>query len=187
METTIRVLGQTIKDLRSRRGLTLDELAGRSGCTPGFLSQIERNKALPSVTTLYAIAEALGVHVTDFFPDAVNPTKVVRHDARAGFHFAGSAISYATISTKFPHAALAAFLMTIKPADQALPTDEFRAHQGEEFFYILDGVLRLWIGDGFHDLYPGDSAYFKSTFKHRFENRSKQDVLVLGLITPSIF
>jgi transcriptional regulator with XRE-family HTH domain len=86
MEITIRVLGQTIKDLRSRRGLTLDQVAEKSGCTPGFLSQIERNKALPSVTTLYSIAEALGVHVTDFFPDGANPTKVVRYNARASFH-----------------------------------------------------------------------------------------------------
>lgn len=187
METTIRVIGQTIKDLRVRRGLTLDEVAEKSGCTSGFLSQIERNKAVPSVTTLYAIAEALGVHVTDFFPDGANPTKVVRHDARTSFQMAGSAASYATISTKFPYAGLAAFLMTIKPANQALPTDESRAHQGEEFVYILDGVLRLWIGDGFHDLYPGDSAYFKSIVKHRFENRSNQDVLALSLITPSIF
>jgi uncharacterized cupin superfamily protein len=58
---------------------------------------------------------------------------------------------------------------------------------GEEFVYVLEGVLRLWIGDGFYDLYPGDSAYFKSTVKHRLENRSDQPVIALGLITPSLF
>ncbi len=187
MDTEIHIIGKTIKDLRSKRGLTLDEVAEKSGCTPGFLSQIERNKAVPSITTLYAIAQALRVQVSDFFPDGVSAAKVVRHDRRESFHFEGSAIAYASLTTKFPHAALGAFLMTIKPASQALPTDEARAHPGEEFFYVLDGVLRLWIGDAFYDLYPGDSVYYRSNVKHRLENRGNQNVVVLGMITPSVF
>ena len=51
METTIRIIGQRIKELRTQRGLTLEEVAEKSGCTPGFLSQLERNKAAPSITT----------------------------------------------------------------------------------------------------------------------------------------
>jgi transcriptional regulator with XRE-family HTH domain len=187
METTIRIIGQRIKELRSQRGLTLEEVAERSGCTSGFLSQIERNKAAPSISMLYSVAEALGVKVIDFLPDGINTTKVVRHASRDNFHFEGSAIVYSLLSTKFPHAALEAFLLTIRPASQALPTDEFRAHLGEEFGYVLEGVLRLWIGDGFYDLYAGDSVYFKSHVKHRLENRSNQPVIALWLITPSIF
>lgn len=187
MDTTISIVGQMIKELRSKRGLTLDGVAERSGCTPGFISQVERNKAVPSVTTLYSIANALGVKVTDFFPDGLNPTKVTRHDNRENFHFEGSAVSYSRLTTKLPYGALEAFLMTFKPANQALPTDEFRAHMGEEFVYVLEGVLRLWIGDTLYDLYPGDSASFKPNVKHRLENRSNQPVTVIGLITPSIF
>ncbi len=187
MDTTIRFTGQMIKELRSQRGLTLEEVAKRSGCTPGFLSQLERNKAAPSISMLYAIAEALGVKVIDFFPDGINATKVTHHSGREQFHFEGSAIIYSSLSAKFSHAALGAFLLTIRPANQALPTDEFRAHMGEEFGYVLEGVLRLWIGDTFYDLYAGDSVYFKSTVKHRLENRSNQPVVALWLITPSLF
>ena len=187
MYATINIVGQTIKELRSKRGLTLEEVAEKSGCTPGFLSQLERNKAAPSITTLYSIAEALGVKVTDFLPDGIDPAKISRHDNRENFHFEGSAISYSLLSTKFPHGALASFLLTIMPFNQALPTDESRAHVSEEFVYVLDGVLRLWIGDGFYDLYPGDSVYFRSTVKHRLENRSNQQVVALSMITPSIF
>jgi transcriptional regulator with XRE-family HTH domain len=187
MDTTIRVIGQRIKELRSQRGLTLEEVAEKSGCTPGFLSQLERNKAAPSITTLYSIAEALGVKVTDFFPDGINTTKLMRHDRRENFHFQGSAIVYSLLSTKFLHGAIGCFLLTIRPANQALPTDEFRAHMGEEFVYVLQGVLRLWIGDGFYDLYPADSVYFKSTIKHRLENRGNQPIVALSMITPSIF
>jgi transcriptional regulator with XRE-family HTH domain len=185
--TTIRIVGKTIKGLRTKRGLTLEELASMSGCTSGFISQLERNKAAPSITTLNSIAEALGVKITDFLPDDINPAKVSYHNNRENFYFEGSAISYSLLSTKFPHGALASFLLTIKPFNQALPTDEARAHMSEEFIYVLDGVLRLWIGDGFYDLYPRDSVYFKSTIKHRLENRGNQPVLALSMITPSIF
>lgn len=187
MDTTIPSPGRMIKELRLQRGLTLEEVARRSGCTPGFLSQLERNKAAPSVSMLYAIAQALGVKVTDFFPDGVNATKVTRWANRENVHFVGSAITYSVLSAKFPHAALGAFLLTIRPANEALPTDEFRAHMGEEFIYVLEGVLRLRIGDTFYDLYPGDSVYFKSTVKHRMENRSNQPVVAVALISPSLF
>lgn len=187
MNVEIGIIGQMIKELRSKRGLTLEQLAERSGCTPGFISQLENKKATPSITTLYSIADAFGVNVADFFPHGIDPTKVTRHDHRESFHFEGSAIFYSLLSTKFRHGALGVFLLTYNPADQALPTDEVRKHIGEEFFYILDGVLRLWIGDGFYDLYPGDSAYFVSSIKHRLENLSSQPTIVLSMITPSIF
>ncbi len=85
MDTTIRAIGRAIKELRQRRQMTLEELADQSGCTPGFISQLERNQAAPSIVTLYAIAEVLGVKVTDFFPDVTNPTKVIRKDERGTF------------------------------------------------------------------------------------------------------
>lgn len=187
MDTTIRAIGHTIKKLRTQRKLTLEELAEKSGCTPGFISQLEHNQAAPSVVTLYAIAEVLGVKVTDFFPDVTNPTKVVRQEERDTFKIEGSAISYSLLTTKFPHGALQAFILTYSPAYQALPTDEYRAHLGEEFIYILDGELRVWIGDDFYDLSAGDSMYFKSSLKHCLENCTDRPTVVISMITPSIF
>jgi transcriptional regulator with XRE-family HTH domain len=109
MDITIKIIGQMVKELRLKRGLTLEEMAERSGCTPGFVSQLENNKAAPSITTLYSIAEALGVNVIDFFPQGINPTKVTRHDSRESFHFEGSAIVYSLLSTKFHHGAIGVF------------------------------------------------------------------------------
>lgn len=187
MQNVIEAIGQRIKELRSQQDLTLEELAARSGCTPGFLSQIERNRAVPSIATLDAIAEALGTRVSDFFPHTIKTAKIVRHDQRETFQFEGSSTIYSLLSTKFPHAAIDAFLMTMVPAREALPTDETRAHVGEEFYYVLQGVLRLWYGDTFYDLRPGDTVHFRSTRKHRLENSGDQSVVLLGLITPAIF
>ncbi|MBI1878789.1 MAG: cupin domain-containing protein [Chloroflexi bacterium] len=187
MEKVIRAIGQRIKQLRLQRNLTLEELANRSGCTPGFLSNIEQNRAVPSVVTLDAIAQALGTRIADFFPETIHTAKIVRHDQRESFQFEGSSIAYSILASKFPHAAVEAFVMTIIPAQEALPTDETRAHLGEEFFYILQGVVRLWYGKSFYDLYPGDSVHFRSTVRHRLENRDDQPAVLLSLITPAIF
>jgi len=187
VDKVIEAIGQRIKELRSQKNLTLEELAERSGCTPGFLSQIERNRAVPSIATLDAIAEALDTRVSDFFPDTIRTAKIVRHGQRETFQFEGSSTIYSLLSTKFPHAAIEAFLMTVLPAREALPTDETRAHVGEEFFCVLQGILRFWYNDTFYDLHPGDTVHFRSTVKHRLENSGAQPVVLLSLITPAIF
>lgn len=187
MDTTIKVIGRAIKDLRTRRGMTLEELAEKSGCSPGFISQLERHQAAPSIVTLFAIAEVLGVKVTDFFPDVTNPAKIVRRDERVDFKIEGSAVNYSLMTTKFPHAALQVFLLNFSPASQALPTDEYRAHLGEEFIYVLDGELHISIGKDSYDLCIGDSIYFNSSIKHCLENRTENQVLAISMITPSIF
>jgi transcriptional regulator with XRE-family HTH domain len=187
MDRVIRAVGQRVKELRAQKSLTLEELAERSGCTPGFLSQVERNKAVPSISMLYAIAEALDTRVSDFFPVTMRPARIVRHDDRETFHFEGSSITYSLLSTKFPHAAIEAFLLTVIPAGEALPTDETRAHAGEEFGFILQGSLRLHYGESFHDLSPGDSVHFRSGLAHRLENPGDRPAVALWLITPALF
>jgi transcriptional regulator with XRE-family HTH domain len=187
MDQVIRAVGQRVKELRSQRNLTLEEVAERSGCTPGFLSQIERNKAVPSISMLYAIAEALDTRVSDFFLETIHPARIVRRDDRETFHFEGSSITYSLLSTKFYHAAIEAFVLSVIPARDALPTDETRAHKGEEFGYILQGVLRLWYGEIFYDLYPADSVHFRSTIPHRLENRGDRPAIALWLVAPAIF
>jgi transcriptional regulator with XRE-family HTH domain len=187
METAIRVMGQKIRQLRTDSRLTLEEAAERAGCTSGFLSQVERNQAVPSITMLYAIAQALGVKVTHFFPQMTSGAKVVRSDAREIFRFEGSFIIYSLLSTSFPDRKLESLLVQVNPVDGALPADEFRSHPGEEFAHVLEGILRMWVGDAIYDLNPGDSIHFKSTVKHRMENPSDKPTVYLCVLTPPLF
>jgi transcriptional regulator with XRE-family HTH domain len=187
METTIRIMGEKIRQLRLDNRLTLEEAAEQAGCTPGFLSQVERNQAVPSITMLYAIAHALGVEVTHFFPPMTRGVKVVRADEREVFRFEGSPIVYSLLSTSFPDRKLESLLLQMDPVDGALPFDEFRSHPGEEFVYVLEGTLRLWIGDVVYDLNPGDSIHFKSTIKHRMENPGDSPVMAFCVFTPPVF
>ena len=180
-------MGEKIRQLRLDNRLTLEEAADRSGCTPGFLSQVERNQAVPSISMLYSIAQALGVKVTHFFPRVASGAKVVRAEERETFRFEGSFIVYSLLSTNFHDRKLESLLVQINPVDGALPADEFRSHPGEEFAYVLEGTLRLWIGDAIYDLNPGDSLHFKSTVKHRMENPGDKPTIYLCALTPPVF
>ncbi len=104
METAISIIGQAIQELGSKRGLTLDQVVERSGGTPRFLLQVERNKATPSVTTLYCAAKAIGVPETYSSPNSTSPVQETRHHNRENFHFADSAVSRSSFGTELPHA-----------------------------------------------------------------------------------
>lgn len=187
MEKVIRAVGQRTKELRLQHGMTLDEVAERAGCTPGFLSQVERNKAVPSISLLYTLAEVLDTRVTEFFPETIKAAKIVRSESRQSFHFEGSPTHYSLLTSKFPHSAIDGFLLTVIPAHKALPTDEKRAHEGEEFYYIFKGVVRFWLDQDHYDLYQGDSIHFRSTISHRLENLGEELSVIFSIISPAIF
>ena len=62
-------IGKRIRQLRIKNDLTLEELASRTELTKGFLSQLERNLASPSIQTLEDITEALGTTMSNFFAE----------------------------------------------------------------------------------------------------------------------
>src|SRR5581483_3283097 len=71
-------VGPAVRHLRRERGLTLSDVAARTGLNIGYLSQVETDKASPSLETLGALAEALAVPVAWFFVDTTTPPRVVR-------------------------------------------------------------------------------------------------------------
>ena len=73
-------IGNKIKQLRTRQGLTLEELASRSELTKGFLSQLERDLTSPSIDSLSDILEALGTNLSEFFQEDKNDQFVFRSD-----------------------------------------------------------------------------------------------------------
>ena len=60
-------IGNKIKDLRNRNGLTQQELADRTELTKGFISQLERGQVSPSIVTLLDLIECLGTTASEFF------------------------------------------------------------------------------------------------------------------------
>jgi len=175
-------IAAAIRARRRRLGLTLNQLAERSGLSSPFLSQVERNQATPSITSLMAIARALDVDIHYF----INPppySEVVRRAANPEFLEISSPSRYVRLTGGHAERRMEALLMTIPPGTVAPAT----ARDGEGFYYVLGGRLTVTLGKETFVLGPGDSAHFDQRHPFQMANAGKRVLRILWVGTPTIF
>ena len=178
-------IGSKIKRLRVRLGLTQEELAARTELTKGFISQLERDITSPSIATLMDILEALGTNVSEFFSDREDDGVMtyaaddmfIKTDEEAG-------VSIRWLVTNAQRNALEPILVTLAPGASTEPDDP---HEGEEFGYVLSGVITLVSGEQKRKVRRGDAFYFRPTGVHYLINTGKSEGKVLWVSTPPSF
>ena len=176
-------LGAKIRSRRRLLGLTLENVAQAADLSKPFLSQIERGKASPSLTSLARIAGALQVS-TPYFVDPPVPEGAVQRAGEQLYFSVGDARKrFASLTGRAPDRALEVLLTRLAPG----MVSEMTTHAGEEFFYVLEGTLHLGIEDREFDLAPGDSVHSQSTTPHLWENRSDRETVLLWVGTPTLF
>lgn len=158
--------GSRIRALRRKADLTLQALADDAGISVGFLSQVERDKATPSLGTLAAIAGALNVDIDVFVATPRTADSITRDGERPRFALADSSLSYERVTTTLPGGTLSALIVHIPPGYAS----ETTAHIGEELIVLLDGMLRQTLGESSFVLNPGDSLHFMGDTPHAFAN-----------------
>lgn len=177
-------LGERIKELRRQRSLTLRDLRARTGFSISFLSQVERGRSSLSISSLRAIGDALGVHLSYFFPPPPAADHAIRVRDRRPFRLEGSPIRYTRLSGDVLGGTLDPLIVTIPPRFR--PPEPF-AHPGEEFAYILKGTLTMRIDTKTYVLRPGDAIHFSARTRHTWENRGRRSVVALWVNTPKLF
>ncbi|NTZ84725.1 cupin domain-containing protein [Burkholderia metallica] len=177
-------LGNKIRSLRQRLKLTLDETATTAGISKPFLSQVERGRATPSITSLVRIARALGVTMQYFIDTPTEARSVCRGDALRYFQFANSASSFARLTNLVDGRKLDAILVRI-PAGQS--PSEVTTHAGEEFLYVMRGRVVLTLEDCTFMLSAGDTAHYESTMPHAWHNTADEDAVIVWVGTPRLF
>ena len=178
-------IGSKIKRLRVRLGLTQEELAARTELTKGFISQLERDITSPSIATLMDILEALGTNVSEFFSDREDDGVMtyaaddmfIKADEEAG-------VSIRWLVTNAQKNALEPILVTLAPGASTEADDP---HEGEEFGYVLSGVITLVSGEQKRKVRRGDAFYFRPTGVHYLTNTGKSEGKVLWVSTPPSF
>ncbi|HMO06601.1 MAG TPA: cupin domain-containing protein [Paracoccaceae bacterium] len=158
--------GGRIRTLRRKAGMTLQALADQAGISVGFLSQVERDKATPSLATLAGLAAALGVDVDWFIATPRPADSVTRAGERPEFGIADTSLRYERLSTGLPGGMLSSLIIHI-PVGYA---SEVAAHSGEELVFVLEGTLRQTIGAGVFVVHAGDSLHFMGDTPHSFAN-----------------
>ena len=180
-------LGTRIRGLRKARGLTLTDLAQMSELTAGYLSQLERNLAYPSIPALFNIARSLGVTIQWFFasetvPAAEDEGYVVRKGNRQSIHYEDGIVDQ--LLTPLPNHQLEMLQSSFPPGTYS---QQSYSHEGEEAGYVLSGQFELWVGERHFLLEAGDSFSFASHEPHRYGNPGKVETLVIWVITPPTF
>ncbi len=183
-------VGQRLMDLRKRRGLSMRELADRSGASTSLISQVETGKTNPSVAKLQNLAAALDVPVTYFFDpegelprNSTGPAKlqnaamrnggaqpvhpgvpleVVRSGERAVIEL-GQGVTWERLTPGGRPGI--EFLQVTYP--EGATSGPLASHYGEEFVLVLEGTLEIEFAFDTVVLSAGDSLVFDSTVPHR--------------------
>lgn len=180
-------IGEKLRQLRKRQGLTLVALAERCGLSIAHISLIERNLAQPSINALVALAQSLDVTVQWFFgPDAqqlaAEADVIVRKQQRTSLEYAGGFSDQ--LLTPRSNRQLEMLHCRIAPGASS---DQGYSHQGVEAGLLLKGSLELWVGERHFQLEEGDSFCFSSQEPHRYRNPGKTEAVVIWVITPAGF
>jgi quercetin dioxygenase-like cupin family protein len=175
-------LGGKVRARRRDRGMTLTDLSDRTGLSIGFLSQVERDITAPSLSSLALIARALDARVHDFIREPP-PVAHHHHDDGTAFAIDEGTLSYERLSGNFPGKQLNAIRMDVPAGYRSEET----SHEGEEFVFVLSGVIRYVLGEKPIDLAAGDSLHFAARDRHRVENPGAAPAVVLTVVTQDLF
>lgn len=180
-------VGERIKALREEKGLSLKDLADRTGFSAALLSQVENHLLSPSLGTLIKLARAFGVRVGDFLGETEGePFTIVRKDERRKVsRFASKegvkyGYSYESLGFEKKDRRMEPFIVTLEPA--TVKTSKTSVHEGEEFIFVLEGEMEVILGNHTDILYPGDSIYYDSTIPHRVQCHQDKITRILAVL-----
>lgn len=158
------LVGARIRRRRQERRLTLAQVSDQTGLNIGYLSQVENDKASPSLETLAALADALDVPIAWFLLEQSVPPKVVRADERPTR--AGPADGVTLTQVDGGVARDVAIFEGLLPAGHRTG---FHAHPGDEHHLVLEGRVRITQGDSVVEAGPGDYVLLDGTLPHDAE------------------
>lgn len=180
-----RYIGNTIRELRQKHGLTIAQVCDRANISRGMLSKIENAQTATSLETLAKLASALGVSLSTLFRNYNMPEgdaqlvksgegmEVVRRGTKRGHTY--HLLAYDRGSTKL----FEPFLIAMDDASEAFPTFE---HPGVEFIYMLQGKIEYRHGQSTYLLEPGDSLTFRGDIPHGPEKLIELPIVFLAII-----
>ena len=191
-------LGSRLRVAREQKGMTVRGLARYVGVSPSLVSQIERSRVMPSVGTLYAIANELGLTVDDLFKGSAPRTKgrdrapeqessladiqnpVLRPDQRKTISLADG-VRWERL-TPAPDKDLEFLVVVYNVGAESCPKDALVRHGGKEYAYLLSGRLGIKISFEEFELAPGDSISFDAQMPHRLWTIGREPAVAVWVV-----
>ncbi len=177
-------IGQRIRKIREEKGLALEELSKLTGFDVQFLSNLEKNMAHPQLRTVIKLSKALdsafgrlvsGVGDKLYSITRKNERRTV---SRSTSHEGQKQVYiYKSLAPDVKGRHMEALLVQLEED----PENEVSVHEGEEFIFVLDGVVEMGIGEDKFELEPGDSVYYLSTTPHHIAAKSGRATILAVL------
>ena len=170
-----RTLGERLRSARASAGLGVRELGRRVGVSGSMISQIEKGISRPSISTLYAIANELGVTLDGLFTpaDLDNPAPAapatVRRDGEHEVMPLGKGVTYTLLGVD-PDRALRFLRIFFEVGGESGAPDTFMRHGGSEYGYVHAGRLGVTVGTESYELGAGDTITLDPQLPHRIFN-----------------
>ena len=174
-------VASSLRQLREGRGISMRTLATKSGLSANALSMIERGKTSPSVSTLYKLADALGVSITAFFGAETEKKNVIfiKSDERTRMSFTRGV--FEALGGEQFTGRVEPFMLTLESGAASGPHTV--VHSGHEFVFCLRGQLEYHVEKQIFTLSAGDSLLFESKMQHRWRNPSRNVTNALIIIS----
>jgi transcriptional regulator with XRE-family HTH domain len=175
-------LGRRVKKLRAERGWSLDQLAAASGVSRSMLSEVEREKANPTLAVTFRIAQAFGLSVGELVevPGSGSGIQVVRASDRAQIFRSDKQSEIRTLSPLNLEKDVEFYEVRIRPAGALRSQPHFEGTR--EFIAVEKGSIRLESGGGTEELAEGDSATYRADVPHAIVNAGTGEALVFLVV-----
>jgi transcriptional regulator with XRE-family HTH domain len=177
-------VGQRIRKIREEKGVALEELSRLTGFDVEFLSSLEKNEAQPQLGTVIKLSKALdsafgrlisGVGDKLFSITRKSERRVIsRSTSKAGKK---QLYTYKSLAPEVKGRHMEALIVQL----EVDPEKEISVHDGEEFIFVLDGIVVLEIGDDKFELEAGDSVYYLSTTPHHIAAKNNKATILAVL------
>ncbi|MBN2809856.1 MAG: helix-turn-helix transcriptional regulator [Deltaproteobacteria bacterium] len=178
-------VGEKIKHMRETQGLSLAELAQKTGFELSMLENIEQEKITPPLGTMIRLSRALNTVMSSLFSAREEKgnysiMRVRDHktaplpSGRASYH------SYIPLASDLKDRHMDPFIVKLNPekAKDVVPS----VHDGEELIYVIDGEVKIVIEDKVEILSLGDTVYLKSTTPHIVVTNTDKPALILAIM-----
>ncbi|WP_294143833.1 helix-turn-helix domain-containing protein [uncultured Clostridium sp.] len=167
-------IGAKLKELRTLKGLTQEELADRAELSKGFISQLERDLTSPSIATLMDILQCLGTTIGEFFNETPEEQIVF---GKSDYFTKEDTELKNEIKWIIPNAQkniMEPIHLVLSPGGSTYPDTP---HEGEEFGYVLQGSISIHLGNRTYKAKKGESFYYISDKTHYLSSKSGASII----------
>jgi quercetin dioxygenase-like cupin family protein len=186
-QTNMDEIGLRIKKLREEKGFSLDELSSRTGFESDLLKKIESQEILPQLGMVIKLSKSLDAAFGQIIcgegdkPYAITRSKDQKAVSRSTSNKGGKDVySYKGLAPEVKGRSMEPLIVQLEESSEK----EISMHDGEEFIYVLNGIVLLELGKDHYELEPGDTAYYLSNIPHWIASKSGNATILAVIRLP---